>query len=178
MFTDMRQALDLVGKKVDILDHLATLPESERLAADKKLADIEEYYMLNTEPTVGVVELFKFLSSKNIKYTVCTRNLIKPVQHLLDTHLPGVTFHEPVVTRSFQPPKPSPEPLLHISSQWGFPAKEMVMVGDSRDDMLAGLAAGFTTVLIRHEDNAKVETDVPGIDYVIHDFHELIELLS
>ncbi|KAG7917865.1 uncharacterized protein OGAPODRAFT_91653 [Ogataea polymorpha] len=178
MFTDMRRALNIEHVKIDVLDHLATLSDDDKQLAEEKLAQIEESYMLKTEPTVGVVELFQFLSRKNIKYTVCTRNLMKPVLHLLETHLKGVEFCEPVVTRSFRPTKPAADPLLHIAAAWGFEPKDMVMVGDSRDDMLAGLAAGFTTVLLRHEDNAKVVDDFPQIDYVIRDFHELIELLD
>ncbi|KAG7746116.1 hypothetical protein KL912_004677 [Ogataea haglerorum] len=178
MFTDMRRALQIEHVKIDILDHLATLPDKEKQLAEEKLAQIEESYMLKTEPTVGVVELFQFLSRKNIKYTVCTRNLMRPVLHLLETHLKGVEFCQPVVTRSFRPAKPAAEPLLHIAAAWGFEPKDMVMVGDSRDDVLAGLAAGFTTILLRHEDNAKVADDFPQIDYVIHDFHELVELLD
>ncbi len=42
--------------------------------------------------------------------------------------------------------KPSPEPLRHVMRAWGCRERETIMVGDSINDVAAGLAAGVFTV--------------------------------
>jgi len=46
---------------------------------------------------------------------------------------------------SFATKKPDPEGLLHILREAGVEAQEAIMVGDSRNDVLAGKAAGTVT---------------------------------
>ena len=57
------------------------------------------------------------------------------------------------MTRHFRPPKPHPAGILYIGNQWGIRASEMIMVGDSMDDMIAGREAGVTTVLLLDKDD-------------------------
>ena len=46
-----------------------------------------------------------------------------PVNHLLSTFLPTHAF-SPILTRSFQPPKPDPTGILHIAAEWGISPDE------------------------------------------------------
>ncbi len=46
---------------------------------------------------------------------------------------------------SFGTKKPDPEGLLHIVQEAGAEAREAIMIGDSRNDVLAGRAAGTVT---------------------------------
>jgi len=46
---------------------------------------------------------------------------------------------------SFGTKKPDPEGLLHIVREAGADAREAIMIGDSRNDVLAGRAAGAVT---------------------------------
>ena len=46
---------------------------------------------------------------------------------------------------SFATKKPDPEGLLHILREAGVEAREAVMIGDSRNDVQAGKAAGSVT---------------------------------
>lgn len=81
---------------------------------------------------------------------VLTRNFETPTQHLISTHLSTLTspFH-PILTRTFKPPKPHPAGIHHIASEWGCKEEQMIMVGDSLDDMRAGRGAGVgATVLL------------------------------
>ena len=77
-----------------------------------------------------------------------------PVNHMLEGVLSPHTF-APVVTRDFRPPKPHPAGVLHIAAQWGLDgAQDLLVVGDSVDDLTAGFRAGAATVLLLSEANA------------------------
>ncbi|QPG72720.1 hypothetical protein FOA43_000021 [Brettanomyces nanus] len=179
MFKEMREALDIVDKPIDILTQLESLPRIQREIAAKRIQDIEHRAMLKMQPQKGVEDLFKFLHEEtDLKFTICTRNLITPVNYLLDHFLDGIKLHEPIITRSFDPPKPSPKPLLHISESWGIKPENLIMIGDSRDDMFAGLRAGCSLVLMRHKDNGHLVEEIPEIDYIVDDFHQLIDILQ
>src|ERR1700712_1161861 len=81
-------------------------------------------------------------------------------------------------TREFRPPKPSPAGILPIASQWSLPsAVNLIMVGDSVDDMTAGRLAGAATVLLVNEVNAHLEAHA-HTDLVISKLDDLIEILE
>jgi HAD superfamily hydrolase (TIGR01549 family) len=171
MFSKMREALG-IEKRVDILDHIDSLPTpSEQKQAHQKIQTVEREAMSQMVPQPGLVELMSYLDSRGIKKAICTRNFESPVQHLLTSFLGEFDF-EPLITRSFKPPKPSPAGVLHIARKWGFGtedgelAEDMIMVGDSLDDMLAGRAAGTTTVLLKNAVNTYL-VDHESTDAVI-----------
>lgn len=179
MFKQMREALNIVGKPIDILGYMAKLEGDEQREASEKVQQVEYNAMVKMQPQPGVHDLFQFMHNEtDLKFTICTRNNTKTVKYMIDHLLDGIQPNEPVVTRSFEPPKPSPIPLLHISRSWNMDPQNMIMVGDSRDDMFAGLQAGFTLVLMKHKDNSHLIEEIPEIDYVIDDFHQLIDILQ
>lgn len=71
----------------------------------------------------------------------------EPVDHLIRKFIPNTKFDH-ILTRAFHPPKPNPDGILHIAKQWGIPAEQCIMVGDSKDDTQAGRTAGSQTVLL------------------------------
>jgi phosphoglycolate phosphatase-like HAD superfamily hydrolase len=79
-----------------------------------------------------------------------TRNTAKTVRYLVQ-HL-KFDFSA-VLTRDFEPVKPAPEPVLHICGQWGIQPAEALVVGDYRDDILCGKAAGTRTCLLLNDNN-------------------------
>lgn len=135
MFGQMRSALG-INKRVDILDHIHSLPTAEQEAAQEKIRAIERSAMSSQEPQPGLVSLMEYLESRNIPKGICTRNFDAPVTHLLEKFLTGKEF-KPIVTREFKPPKPSPAGILHIAKSWGFlekdggsgDASQLIMVG-------------------------------------------------
>lgn len=193
MFGEMRRQLQ-VPAGVDILDHVASLATVEaQTEAEAKLQAIEEKAMREQEPTKGLQRAFAMLSERGVYTSICTRNVAKPVGDFCGKFLQCDPFDGdgrrrivtgPVVTREFKPPKPAPEPLLHIISAWGVAPQQVLMVGDSRDDMDAGLAAGCAVVLLRHEDNSHVETAYleknasSKLDAVVSDLDHLSMLLQ
>lgn len=187
MFGEMRRQVG-VPDDVDILVHIADMKtEEEKHEAECKLRVIEEKAMREQQPTDGLLHAFETLHQLNVKTSICTRNVPKPVTDFClkflnhsdpfdNTKTEGLVTG-PIMTREFKPPKPAPEPLLHICNSWGVDPRDVVMVGDSIDDMQAGYAAGCAIVLINHDDNHVVKSQI-DIDAVVTDLNELIETLK
>ncbi|OBR07456.1 Haloacid dehalogenase-like hydrolase [Colletotrichum higginsianum IMI 349063] len=201
MFSEMRQALGIT-KSIDILDHIYALPTKEaQETAMESIRQIERTAMASQVAQPGLTELMSYLDSRGVRKGICTRNFDAPVAHLLGKFLEGSLF-EPVVTRDFRPPKPDPAGILHIARTWGLvkPAKseadreprsgiapgaegplgdasELIMVGDSIDDMTAGRRAGAATVLLANDVNLHL-ADHEHTDLVIHRLDELIPILE
>jgi pyrophosphatase PpaX len=78
--------------------------------------------------------------------------------------------------------KPHPEPLLKALTVLGHEAKEAVMVGDSRVDILAGKAAGTATALfLANEDetfHSLAELRATEPDHIFSDHRELPGMLG
>ncbi|KAE8445332.1 hypothetical protein EG329_013570 [Mollisiaceae sp. DMI_Dod_QoI] len=185
MFGEMRRALG-IDKSTDILDHCHSLPPAEEEEALEKIRNIERSAMKKQEPQPGLVSLMEYLESRNIPKGICTRNFETPVAHLLTKFLPGKHF-DPIVTRDFRPPKPDPAGILHIAKSWGFikegngenvgDASNMIMVGDSIDDLTAGFRAKAATVLLVNEANAHLAGH-EHTDLIVSRLDELIEILE
>jgi phosphoglycolate phosphatase-like HAD superfamily hydrolase len=172
MFAEMRSAVH-IPKSEDILDYIHAMPEAQQQGAFTKIQDIERKAMAEQVPQAGLVSLLEFLDEHKIKKAICTRNFDHPVEHFTSQHVPGhVRKFEPIVTRGFRPPKPSPAGILHIAHAWGVveraevpesPQTErplpVMMVGDSIDDIVAGYEAGALTVLLKSEGKEELERD-------------------
>ncbi|GIK03052.1 hypothetical protein Aspvir_007118 [Aspergillus viridinutans] len=180
MFTEMRKALG-IDKKVDILHHIRDLPTAtERTAAAEKIKAIEREAMSHQQPQPGLVDLMDYLQSRGLHRALCTRNFEAPVMNLLRNHLPTHVFL-PIITRETPGllPKPDPAGILHIAREWGLDnrADNLIMVGDSIDDMTAGHTAGAATVLLVNEHNSHLK-DHAHTDLCIDRLDELIDILE
>ncbi|OJJ64373.1 hypothetical protein ASPSYDRAFT_84384 [Aspergillus sydowii CBS 593.65] len=180
MFGEMRAALG-ISKSVDILHHIRSLPTAEeQLEASNRIKAIEREAMQHQEPQPGLVELMEYLRDKGIKRALCTRNFEMPVMNLLQNHLPEHIFL-PIITRETPGllPKPDPAGILHIANEWGLEnrGEDLIMVGDSVDDMTAGHTAGAATALLLNDHNGHLREHM-HTDLVIEKLHELIDILE
>ncbi|EFQ97898.1 hypothetical protein MGYG_00935 [Nannizzia gypsea CBS 118893] len=179
MFQEMRDALG-IEKGVDIIHHIRGLPTfTARTDAIAMVRDIERKAMVKQVPQPGLVELMDYLNSKGVKRALCTRNFDGPVNHLIKSHLATHVF-APIVTRDTPNimPKPDPAGLLHIARAWDLEdANNLIMVGDSLDDMTAGHKAGAATVLLLNERNQDLK-DHEHTDLCIERLDDLINVLE
>ncbi|KAJ9297492.1 hypothetical protein DTO271G3_4267 [Paecilomyces variotii] len=180
MFGEMRAALG-IDKSVDILEHIRGLPTlKDRMKAVSKVQAIEREAMLKQQPQPGLVQLMDYIESRGMRRALCTRNFEAPVTHLLQTHLPKHVFL-PIITRDTPDllPKPDPAGILHIAKEWGLDnrADNLIMVGDSIDDMTAGHTAGAATVLLLNDRNTHLK-DHEHTDLCIERLDDLIDILE
>ena len=76
--------------------------------------------------------------------------------------------------------KPSPEPLRHVADVLGVDIKNMLMVGDSQNDMISAKAAGATAVGVTfgYGDMAQLSQNPDTApDWTIHSLPEIYENL-
>ncbi|KAK6364940.1 hypothetical protein LTS17_011636 [Exophiala oligosperma] len=95
-------------------------PSSPQSRAVATIKAIERNAMTSQRPQPGLQELMAYLTRQGVPKALCTRNFPAPVHHLLSTFVPDEKFH-PIITRETEgvQPKPSPEGLWTIASQWG-----------------------------------------------------------
>ncbi|KIW69356.1 hypothetical protein, variant [Phialophora macrospora] len=95
-------------------------PQSRAVAT---IQSIERRAMTSQRPQPGLQSLMSYLTRRNVRKGLCTRNFPAPVHHLLRNFLQGEEFgtFEPIITRDSEgvTPKPSPEGLWRIAEHWG-----------------------------------------------------------
>ncbi|KAJ5814812.1 hydrolase [Penicillium riverlandense] len=180
MFAEMRSALG-IDRSIDILQHIRDIPTTEeRAAAVAKIQAVERRAMLEQQPQPGLVRLMEYLQSRGLKRALCTRNFEAPVMHLIQSHLPSHIFL-PIITRDTPDiiPKPDPAGILHIAQGWGLSnrAENLIMVGDSIDDMTAGHTAGAATVLLLNDRNVHLQEHA-HTDLCISRLDDLVDILE
>lgn len=134
----------------DMLAAIRAWPPDRQEWAFAIIDGFEETARLRLQLQPGAKELMQALDARGIPKAILTRNTAKSVRHL-QTHL-HTTFSE-VVTRDFPTFKPDPAPALHICRQWNLAPKQVLLVGDYRDDITCGKRAGNLTCLLLNERN-------------------------
>ena len=174
MFTKMRSLLGVLPG-TDILTHVSKVADPP--ASMALIKRIEDEGMLAATIAPGVEPLLNYLTARGIRKAILTRNYASPVSHLLSRHLGLRYTFDPIVTREFYPPKPEPHGIRHIAGLWGCDTRELLMIGDSIDDMAAGRRAGAATVLVGHSGNGEIRVH-EFTDYVVESLDQLIEVLE
>ncbi|WP_299809197.1 phosphoglycolate phosphatase [uncultured Shewanella sp.] len=74
--------------------------------------------------------------------------------------------------------KPDPLPLQHILHEWQLGAEQLLMVGDSKNDILAAKAAKVASVGLTYGYNYGEDIGLSGPDAVCEQFSEITALLN
>lgn len=111
---------------------------------DRFLAYYQRHLLDTTRAYPGVVEALRKWAGI-YRMAVLTNKGVAMSQEILSGLSLDGYFFEVRGGDSFGTKKPDPEGLLHILREAGVDAQEAIMVGDSRNDVLAGKAAGALT---------------------------------
>lgn len=166
-FDAMRGEMGFVhGEPIlETIDTLPAGPERERC-----LAILHAHERRGAESATmiaGARELLAELSRQNLPQAILTRNSRAMTELALDRL--DLQFSQ-VLTREDAAPKPDPAGLWHICNVWGMSVDEVVFVGDFHFDLLAGRAAGISTVLYAPDGLPDYAHEA---DYVIADLRDL-----
>ncbi|OMH81473.1 putative uncharacterized hydrolase [Zancudomyces culisetae] len=147
----LQKIKETLGLPLDIpvLESVETLSPEEKVNAFKVILEIENEAMLNMQMRPD---------NKGIPKAIITNNNIDSVNHMLNTVIPAESngkkhAFDHIITRDFGILKPDPTLLHHIAGLWNVNSSELLMIGDSMDDMQCGKYAGATSILIKCEYN-------------------------
>jgi phosphoglycolate phosphatase len=120
----------------------------------------------------------KILKEKGYRLAIATNKPFAFVAPILEgLELDGL-FELILGGDSLPQKKPDPAPLLHVCESLGVTVEACVMVGDSKNDILAANACGMQSVGVTYGYNYGEDIGIYDPDRVIDDFGELVGLLS
>lgn len=74
--------------------------------------------------------------------------------------------------------KPDPMPLTHLLTQWQLTPEQLLMVGDSKNDILAAKAAGIASIGLTYGYNYGEDIGLSGPSAVCEQFSEITALIN
>ena len=134
----------LVGK-VEVLENELTVEEADHA----EQIFFEAYKNLSGSKTVAYPDVDSGLKKlKDAGYTLAlvTNKPIRFVPKILQSFGWQDLFSEVLGGDSLSTKKPDPAPLLHVCEALNVPPEQAVMIGDSRNDILAGQNANMDTL--------------------------------
>lgn len=173
-FQYIRQQLN-IPEHADILGHLDSLPKQESRAAHAWLMEHERELAEQSIPAPGAVELVRYLHQRGDRLSILTRN----AQELARVTLQAIGLNqcftpEDTLGREQAAPKPSPDGMLKIASNWQVCVSQLCMIGDFHFDLTSARQAGARAVLVNLPDNPWPELT----DHHARDCGQLLKLLE
>lgn len=125
----------------------------------------------------GVADVLAALHASGIKLAVVT-NKAAPFTNPLLAHLGIAEYFDQVLCADQLPKtKPDPYPLNLLSERWQLAKHQILMVGDSRNDILAAQRAGIRTVGLTYGYNYDEDIALSNPDWVCDHFTDLKNLI-
>jgi phosphoglycolate phosphatase len=163
-----------VGDGASVLIRRALPPEKAGLlqnVLDRFLSYYRRHLLDTTRPYPGVVGALRKWAGIYRMAVLTNKGVAMSREILSGLSLDGY-FFEVLGGDSFATKKPDPEGLIHILRTAGVEASEAIMVGDSRNDVLAGRAAGAVTCGVTYGLGASGFAEHPP-DFTVDTFPDL-----
>ena len=148
---------------------------------DHALAVFLDFYEDNlcvvTRPYPHVRTTLESLKSKGYRLAIVTNKPFKFVEPILAKLALDGLFEITLGGDSLEKKKPDPLPLLHVCNTLGVHTDNAVMVGDSKNDILAANACNMDSVGVTYGYNYGEDIEVYKPTVIIDDFAELIKYL-
>lgn len=162
-----------IGAKVGfIIDYAERSSPEERARAMEILERYEAQAAMESELNDGVHEMLEYLSQKQLKRALLTRNSRKSVDTVLQKHKLHFEF---IVSREDTKPKPAPDPIFLLSERMNIHTDHLLMIGDYKYDIMCGKAAGTKTALLRYQEYVLTEITP---DFEINSIREVINIIE
>ena len=146
------------------------LLDTNREFVTKNLIDIQGYE--------GLHEMLASLHGQGYRLGIFTGS-DEAVVDIYKHHNIEQLFSSIVHIRRTTQHKPHPEGLLLAAKECGATPAETIMVGDSRNDILAGKNAGCkATIGITHGNDSRENLEAAGADYIIDSLIDLPALID
>lgn len=140
-----------------------------------------KYYGKNlcnaTIPYPQVTTTLNTLKDKGYRLSIVTNKPFAFVEPILEGLGMNGLFELILGGDSLALKKPDPAPLHHVCEKLGGSVEKSVMIGDSKNDILAANACGMESIGVTYGYNYGEDIGVHNPTVVIDDFSELLELL-
>ncbi|MFY9288036.1 MAG: HAD-IA family hydrolase [Alphaproteobacteria bacterium] len=140
---------------------------------------IQHYRTLKPDPSQlypGTVEMLEKYHAKGVKLGICT-NKQEAATHRLIADLNLTPYFTFIAGGDTYPThKPHPDHVRGVIAELRVPAMQCVMIGDSRNDVLAAKGAGIPCIGITH--GYGIALDQLGANLLISGFNELPQALD
>ena len=136
-----------------------------------------EHRLDKTVPYPGIVELLDALTVRGLRLAVYSN---KPHEHttaLVEVFFPKWSWSAVEGGREDRPKKPDPRRTREVLAALGLQPAEVMMVGDSAPDVLAGRNIGAQSVGVTWGLRSREELQAAGADYLIDQPADLLKLL-
>jgi len=130
-----------------------------------------------TKPYPHVIETLKALKAKGYRLSIITNKPVQFVKPILEGFGFDTLFEDFLGGDSLEKKKPDSLPLLHMSKILGFEIDESLMVGDSKNDILAANACGMDSVGVTYGYNYGENIGIYEPSILINNFGELLKYL-
>jgi phosphoglycolate phosphatase len=133
---------------------------------------------VETKTYPHVHETLKVLKERGFQLAIVTNKPIAFVEPILvSLGLDGL-FEYCIGGDSLQKKKPDPEPLYHVCKKLDVRVSQAVMVGDSKNDILAASNAAMDSIGVSYGYNYGNTIDMYNPDSVVDDIYEIVEILG
>ncbi len=149
---------------------------------DKALNIFLDFYSKNLCVTTvtypNVLQTLQRLKSMGYRLVLVTNKPYAFIQPLLEGLGMEGLFELCLGGDSLEKRKPDPLPLLHACERLDICASRCVMIGDSKNDIMAANAANMQSIGVSYGYNYDEDICVYEPDTVVHEFDEIINLLG
>ncbi|MFT5878969.1 MAG: phosphoglycolate phosphatase [Moritella sp.] len=126
----------------------------------------------------NVVETLTALKAAGYKLAIITNKPITQTKPVLE--LAGISDFFDIVLGgdSLAEKKPHPLPLQHCQQQFNLSCDEVLMVGDSKNDIIAAKAAGFSSLGLTYGYNYGIPISESAPNFVADDIGDVLKILG
>jgi len=162
--------------KVEIDELIA--PELFHKALDIFLKTYADNLCVETVLYPNVLETLQDLESKGFRLVLVTNKPFDFIEPLLSGLGLSNTFELCLGGDSLSRKKPDPMPLLHVCESLGIDASECLMIGDSKNDILAAKSARMHSIGVSYGYNYGEPISLYEPEAVVDDMSEILDLLN
>lgn len=132
---------------------------------------------VKTVPYPNVLETLNLLKSKGYRLAIVTNKPFYFIEPILKGLEMFEFFEYFIGGDSLADKKPSPLPLLHVCEKLDVSISQSIMVGDSKNDILAGEACGMETIGVTYGYNYGEDISIYNPSTIIDRFEEILNIL-
>ncbi|ELV8717397.1 HAD family hydrolase [Vibrio vulnificus] len=144
-FSQLRQQLGC-PQEIDLLCFVEAMTDKQaQRHAEQTILDHELSDAKRAQPLPGCHALLHYLKQQQIKSAIVTRNCLQASQLKLEQTQIDI---EHLITREHCAPKPDPEALIQLATQWRLEPHQILYVGDYLYDLEAAYNADMPSCLV------------------------------